>query len=303
MKKNIHPELIVAAGALVWGLFWIPLRAFERLGLDPSLITISQFVAPLVFLFPFAIIKKLQGQTVGLEQYTTGLLVGIAFVLYCESLLLTDVVRALILFYVMPAWATLIEVGLMRRRITLWRCVALVLSLCGLVTILGIDLSFSLSLNLGDALALISGIAFAFGAMKVRQDPQVNVFSQVFAFFFYGSLVAMLLLVIPQTAPARIPNKELLLTLIPWITLMTVAFLLPVMWSVYWGSKHVDPGRLGILLQLEAVVGIGSAAVLTGEPFGLREVTGALLVLSAGLVEVLANNSSMQGTGQSSYPD
>jgi drug/metabolite transporter (DMT)-like permease len=47
---------------------------------------------------------------------------------------------------------------------------------------------------------------------------------------------------------------------------------------------------LGILLQLEAVVGIGSAALLAGEPFGARQALGALLVISAGLVEVIGNN-------------
>jgi len=36
----------------------------------------------------------------------------------------------------------------------------------------------------------------------------------------------------------------------------------------------MDPGRLGVLLQMEAVVGIGSAAVLTDEPFGLVELLG-----------------------------
>jgi hypothetical protein len=66
-------------------------------------------------------------------------------------------------------------------------------------------------------------------------------------------------------------------------------FLIPVMSGIYWGSRHVDPGRLGILLQLEAVVGILSAALLAGEPFGLRQAIGAVLVVGAGFIEVLAN--------------
>ncbi len=54
----------------------------------------------------------------------------------------------------------------------------------------------------------------------------------------------------------------------------------------------MDPGRLGILLQLEAIVGILSAAVLTDEPFGLVEILGAVLVIGAGVTEVLGGQRS-----------
>jgi drug/metabolite transporter (DMT)-like permease len=71
--------------------------------------------------------------------------------------------------------------------------------------------------------------------------------------------------------------------------LTAVGFLVPVMWGIYWGSQHVDPGRLGILLQIEAVVGIVSAALFAGEPFGVQQAVGGALVISAGVVEVLGN--------------
>lgn len=80
---------------------------------------------------PFAILRLLRKQRAGIEQYGTGLLVGGGVVMYCESLLLTDVVRSLILFYAMPAWGTLVEVGLMGRRFTLWRGLTLLLSYRG----------------------------------------------------------------------------------------------------------------------------------------------------------------------------
>ena len=63
------------------------------------------------------------------------------------------------------------------------------------------------------------------------------------------------------------------------------------MWGIYYGSQFVDPGRLGILLQLEAIVGISSAALFAGEPFGWREGIGAILVVSAGVTEVFGNRS------------
>lgn len=292
LKRVAHPEIIVAMAAAIWGLFWVPLRAFESHGLDPAWVILCQFIAPLAFMAPFTLLRLRRKQLTGIEQYGTGLLVGGGVVMYCESLLLTDVVRALILFYAMPAWGTLVEVGLMGRQFTLWRGLALALSLSGLLTILGLGDSLLLSMNTGDLLALLSGIVFTFGAMRVRQTLETSVFEQVFAFFFFGSIVALGFSLLPLTTLGQPPALEQLITLTPWIVLMAVGILIPAMWGLYWGSRYVDPGRLGILLQLEAVVGISSAALLAGEPFGSREAIGAVLVISAGLIEVFANKGN-----------
>ncbi|MCB8944568.1 MAG: DMT family transporter [Ardenticatenaceae bacterium] len=290
-KRSTHPEIVVAAASAVWGLFWLPLRAFERGGLEPGWIIICQFTVPcLVLSFP-ALRRWRRGQATGIAQMATGLLVGGGVVLYSESLLQTNVARSLILFYVMPAWGTLVEVGLMGRRFTLWRCLALFLSLAGLFALLGLNDSFAFALNLGDWMALLAGLVFTFGAMRIREMPQVSVFEQVFAFFLFGSLVAVGLSLLPIAALGQPPTFPSLLALTPWLVLMT-AVLIPVMWGIYWGSRFVDPGRLGIVLQLEAVVGIGSAALLAGEPFGWAETIGALFVIGAGLVEVWGNREA-----------
>lgn len=292
-RERPYPEIIVASASAAWGFFWIPLRAIESQGLAPAWATLSQFLVPFAVLIPFAVNRRIRGQPSGIKQYRSGLLIGSAVALYLESLLLTDVARALILFYAMPAWGTILEVGLMKRPMSRWRALSLLLSLSGMLAILGAGNSFSFSMNFGDLLALASGILFAFGAMQVRkggEGSEISVFEQVFAFFLYGSLAAAILSLLPLLSPGRLPSLELLIVLAPWFALIAVGFLIPVMWGVYWGSRHVDPGRLGILLQLEAVVGIGSAALLAGEPFGARQALGALLVISAGLVEVIGNN-------------
>ncbi len=298
LKRVAHPEIIVAMAAAIWGLFWIPLRVFERQGLDPAWVILSQFIVPLAVMVPFAILRLRRKQLTGIEQYGTGLLVGGGVVMYCESLLLTDVVRALILFYTMPAWGTLVEVSLMGRQFTLWRGLALVLSLSGLLTILSLGDSLSLSMNIGDMLALLSGIVFTFGAMRVRQALETSVLEQVFAFFFFGSIVALGFSLLPLAALGQPPAFEKLITLTPWIVLMAVGIFIPAMWGLYWGSRYVDPGRLGILLQLEAVVGISSAALFAGEPFGLWEAIGAVLVISAGLIEIFANKGNKTADGK-----
>jgi drug/metabolite transporter (DMT)-like permease len=287
--RHPYPEIVVVIASAAWGLFWIPLRAFERYGLGPAWATLTQFLAPFAILVPFAVFRSVRKQPTGIQQYRTGLLIGAAVALYLGSLLLTDVARALILFYAMPAWGTIFEVVLMGRPLTRWRVISLLLSLFGMLIILGLGDPRSFSMNLGDLMALLSGILFAYGAMQVRQAPEVPVFEQVFAFFLYGSIAALALALLPIAALGVAPTIGQLFTLAPWIVLVAAGFLIPVMWGIYWGSRNVDPGRLGILLQIEAVVGIGSAALLAGEPFGVRQTVGAVLVISAGMVEVIGN--------------
>ena len=56
---------------------------------------------------------------------------------------------------------------------------------------------------------------------------------------------------------------------------------------LFWPPTVLSPARVGILFMTEAVVGIASAAWLTDEPFGWREIAGTALIMGAGLVDVL----------------
>ncbi|MBF9029743.1 hypothetical protein HKCCE3408_04985 [Rhodobacterales bacterium HKCCE3408] len=291
MTATRLPIFVTVVAASAWGLFWIPLRAFEANGLAAGWATIAVFATPALLLAAPAALRLWSGRPTGLRNGTTGLLVGGAVALYSESVLLTDVARALILFYVTPVWSTLLERALLKRPLTRWRLIALVLGLAGLVTILGGRTGVPVPQNAGDGLALLAGLVWACGTLRVRSTPDVGIFETVFSFFLYGSLVALLIALLPLDAHSEAPTWADLERLLPWLILASAGFMIPVMMGLLWGSMHIDAGRLGILLQLEAVVGIASAALLTDEPFGLVEATGTLLVVGAGLVDVLGDRS------------
>ena len=278
---------VVVISASMWGLFWLPLRRFEAAGLEAGWATLSQFVVPALLLAPLAIIRVSRGQRTGLGDVWTGLLVGSAFVLYFESLLLTEVVRALLLFYITPIWGTLLEVSFMGRRLTPIRTAALLLGLAGFCVILGIDSGLPLPRNLGDFMALAAGVTFACGTMRIRQGKTTSAFEQLFSFFVYGGILAFALAISPLPEMGHAPELSVISDLLGWLLLMAALFLIPAMWGLLWGSTLLNPGKLGILLQMEAIVGIGSAALLAGEPFGSRELLGTILVVGAALVDTL----------------
>ncbi|MDX1576292.1 MAG: EamA family transporter, partial [Kiloniellales bacterium] len=241
------PVLVVIVAASLWGLFWLPLRGLEEMGLAAGWATLSQLLTPALLLVPLALWRAVGGRATGLGQPATGLLIGGAFAFYAESLLLTEVARALILFYVTPVWSTLLERAFMGRRFTGPRVFALVLGLAGLLVILGGKTGLPLPRNLGDVLALLSGMLWAVGSMRIRQSPDRGTFEHLFSFFVYGGLVALGLALLPVEAFGSPPSWSELVALAPWLVLAAVGFLIPVMWGILWGAQHMDPGRLGIL--------------------------------------------------------
>ena len=62
-----------------------------------------------LILIPISIWRMFKGKSSGLELPLTGLLIGAGFICYALSFLLTDVVRALILFYMTPIWTTILR--------------------------------------------------------------------------------------------------------------------------------------------------------------------------------------------------
>ena len=71
-----------------------------------------------------------------------------------------------------------------------------------------------------------------------------------------------------------------------WIVIFAILWLLPSILLIFFNVEILDPGRINILLAFEVVVGILSAALLTTEIIGLRELLGAFLVIMACLIDV-----------------
>ena len=69
--------------------------------------------------------------------------------------------------------------------------------------------------------------------------------------------------------------------------LFSLAWLLPSMFFAFISVEILDPGRINILFMFEVVIGITSAALLANEIIGLREMIGAIIIISAGAIELI----------------
>ena len=90
------------------GVYWLPLRHLEGLGFTGASAGIALYIGCLVVLLPFTLRFGATIRTQWRILLFSSLLTGAAFSLFTTALALTDVIRAILLFYLTPAWGTIL---------------------------------------------------------------------------------------------------------------------------------------------------------------------------------------------------
>ncbi len=272
------------AGA-VWGLFWIPLRALEDAGINGLWITVVYFLIPTICLIPIVLSRWQHVKQGGISLQLTTMLSGGALLLYSTSIVYTDVVRAMLLFYLTPIWATILARIFLGDLITPSRIIAMLLAILGMLTIFGLGARFPIPQNIGDWLGIGSGFLWAVAMVRIRMSESHSAV-ELTAGFFQWSLIfsagAAFLL-----APSQIPKIEQVLPALPLLLIFMALLVLPGTYASLWGPKYLSPGIVGLLFMTEIIVGAISVALLAGEPFGIRELMGVLLIAGASMLEPL----------------
>jgi drug/metabolite transporter (DMT)-like permease len=274
------PAAAVALSASLWGLWWLPLRALADAGLTGPALNAALYGIASVVLLPWYWRTRHRIAAGGLLLLGAGGLFGAALVSWNLALILGEVVRVTLLFYLAPVWATLLAVAVLREPVGRLRVISIVLGLAGAVVLLGFGDGLPLPRSLGDWLGLAAGVLFALSVTLVRKGAAISGFEQTLVSFAAATLLSLLLLLI---APPQISSVDA--TVLVWVALAALGWLLPVTWLLLWGARFLEPGRVSLLLLLEVAVAAISAALLAGEPFGLREAAGCILILAAGALE------------------
>lgn len=275
---------IVLGGAL-WGLFWVPIRALSGFALEGPWAGAVLYVATGAVLCPLLIARGRHLLRRWAPLAAAGLLTGAAFSFYSTSLLTTDVVRAIVLFYLTPVWGTLLGVAFLGERFTRRRLAALLLGVAGLLVMLGVGRETPLPRNLGDWMALASGLLWAAGSLQLYRMGSASASDQLLAFVFGSVAVTAATILLFGEAVAPTPALSDLAAAAPW-ALLVALYVAPMLFLTVWPATVLTPGRVGLLLMSDVVVGVASAAAFSGEPFGARELIATLFIVAAGVVEV-----------------
>ena len=277
--------LAVALAGVAWGLFWIPLRALDGAGVTGVWAIVLFYVVPALLLLPFFVARRRQLLSGGWPLHLAGVLSGVSLVLYAGAFVFTDVVRALLFYYLTPLWSTLLARIVIGEAITGLRWTTIALASAGLLLILNVDTGFDISLRPGDWMGLAAGFVWAIAAVCMKSDASGNGLDFTLVYFAWGSIAALLMIVLPLEGSESLPDWEAIRDVLPWFLPVALLLVIPPALAIMWGATLLSPGLLAILFMTEVSVGTITAAILTDEPFGARELAGVLLITSAGILE------------------
>lgn len=275
----------VVLSGLAWGVFWIPLRALDHAGIAGVWAIVLFYVLPTLLLLPAIFVRRRHIMAGGWSLHVAGVLAGTSLVLYAGALVFTDVVRALLLYYLTPLWSTLLARVAIGEPITVGRWVTIGLALAGLLLILNVDKGFSGSINAGDWMGFASGVIWAMAAVWMKSDSSGNGVDFMLSYFVWGSLAALALTVLPLQGAQTVPDWGTIGSVLPWLLPVALILVIPPSLGVMWGATILSPGLLAILFMTEISSGTVTAAIWAGEPFGPREALGVILITAAGVWE------------------
>lgn len=285
ISRDLAAKLACVYSGIAWGLFWVPLRWLESLGVEGPWIGVVFFAVQLCVVAPLVFVRA-RTIVIGNKQlYVTSFFAGAGMAFYALAVVYTDVIYAILLFYLTPIWSTLLARVVLKEPISSLRVIAIILGILGMLVIFKVDREFAVTPRLGDWFALIAGLMWAVAAVRLRTNNQSDSLELCYGFYFWGTLICVLGAVVPLGLTFDTPNVSQLIPNLTLLAPLIVIIAFPGVLAAMWGPKYVDPGLVGILFMSEIVIGSITVAIWAGEPFGLREGVGILLISSAGLLE------------------
>jgi drug/metabolite transporter (DMT)-like permease len=274
------PVAALVVNAAVWGLSWWPFRSLQEQGVhalwSTALIYLVAF-AGFVVLRPAALPELMR--TPGL--WLLALAAGMTNVGFNWAVTIGDVVRVVLLFYLMPAWAVLLAWPLLGERPSPAGVGRLLLALAGVATVLdtaGAGLPWPRAL--AEWLALAGGFSFALTNVLLRKLHQVTAGSRVLAMFGGGMLLAggVALAGVLQGTIAPLPRLQA----DGWLlALLLAGGFLAANLCLQYGASRLPAHTTALVMLSEVVFASLSSVALGAAELSGRTLAGGALILAA----------------------
>jgi drug/metabolite transporter (DMT)-like permease len=187
---RLLPALALMLNSLTWGVSWWPFRQLEARGLHPLWATVLIYAAALVaitiarpqawrqlFAAPALWVLVLASGTTN-ASFNWGVTIG-------------DVVRVVLLFYLMPLWAVLLARLLLGERLTGAAGLRVAMALAGAAIVLWpAGGGWPLPRTLAEGLGVLGGFTFALNNVMLRREAGEPDAARALAMFLGGALVA-----------------------------------------------------------------------------------------------------------------
>lgn len=295
---NLLPVLALTLNALVWGTSWWPFRRLEAAGLHPLWATV------LIYGFAVAIIVAARPRAVGQFARTPTLWVlllaaGTTNAAFNWAVVIGDVVRVVLLFYLMPLWAVLLARWLLQEPLTRSAALRVALALAGAAIVLwpagrsGWD-ALPLPRTLPEVLGIVGGFSFALNNVMLRREAHRPEEARAFAMFLGGAAVAGALAVALAAGgqapwpPAAQPG---------WVggALALALLFLAGNLALQYGAARLPANITSVVMLTEVVFAAGSSVALGGGRLTPALLAGGGLIVAAALLSALGPRAASHG--------
>ena len=275
--------------AFVWGVSWWPLRQLQSAGLHPLWSTVIMYCFALVVVLSFRP-KAWQGLIQHPQLWLLLLASGMTNVGFNWAVSISDVVRVLILFYLMPAWAVMLAWLLLDERPTRNAVLRLLLAFTGvMIVLIPADLqTSSLTFSFADASSLGGGFSFALTNVLLKRLGNTPSEARMFAMFSGGAILALLAGLAGMThgwvnAMPAISSS--------WVWLaagLSLAFLCGNV-ALQYGAGRLRSSTTSVVMLTEIVFGSLSAVALGAAVLDTRTLIGGGLIILASALAAFDN--------------
>lgn len=271
---------ITIGAAIMWGLWWWPLRWLTGHALGVMATSTLVYGAGALVLLPFVMHCRGAFRSGGLALRCSAILFALTLVSWNLALIWGQVARVTLLFYLSPVWAVLLAYWLLGQVPDRGRVMAIFLGVGGAVVLFAGPALFGDigPFTKGDWLGMAAGFLFAASIVSAQKfSGKVAAVPQAFAALVLAAVISGLL-----GGGASLwmqpPSGVILLGALG----IAAVIMVPGIVMLLHGGNHLEPSRVTLLLLLEVPVAAISAALLADEPLNfLHAVAGAMIVLAA----------------------
>ncbi len=286
-------SLLAALGllvnALVWGVSWWPFRQLEALGVHPLWATALVYLVALLVLL---VLRPATWRSFAQFPALWILMVaaGLTNVGFNWAVTVGDVVRVVLLFYLMPAWVVLLAWPMLGERPNAGSLARLAMALAGVIVVLKTDASpWPWPSALPDYLALMGGFTFALTTVVLRKLGPAPPAACMLAMFAGGTLMASLAALwgmhLDLVTALPIPSADWVLGVIGLSLLFLIANL-----GLQYGVARLSANAGALIMLFEVVFASGSAVLLGAGHFTPRVWLGGSLILLASIASVWSHD-------------
>lgn len=278
-RHTVLPALALVLNGFVWGISWWPFRHLQEHGLHPLLAT------AVVYLLSVALLLLVRpGAAAALARqpalWVLAAAAGMTNVGFNWAVTIGDVVRVVLLFYLMPAWTVVLAWPLLGERPTPGAVLRVALAMAGVAIVLKTpETPWPVPHTLADWLAVVGGISFATNNIFLRRLRDVDAAGRVLAMFLGGSILAggaaLGGLALGFVAAPGAPQTA-------WTVGLTLSLgFLASNVALQYGAARLDSHTTALIMLSEVVFASLSSVALGASQLTERVVVGGALIFAA----------------------